>query len=129
MRNLRSNILRNLAVIAVLATGLTAVMPSQALAYRHHACCWGWGLGAGLAAGALWWPGYGYYYPYGPYAYYPPASTTVIQQVPVAAAPQQAQSYYYCSNPKGYYPYVQTCQTQWQPVSTVPSAAPQSLTK
>jgi hypothetical protein len=88
---------------------------------------WGWGLGlglgVGLAAEGLWgWPGY-YGYPYGayPYAYYPVApTTTVIEQVPVAAP--AAAAYYYCDSPKGYYPYVASCQTPWRPVPAAPPA-------
>jgi hypothetical protein len=84
-----------------------------------------YGLGLGLAAGALLtYPYYsGYYSGYSP-SYVDSGTVTVYEdsqpQVQVAPAAPTVPVWYYCHSPKGYYPYVQACPSGWQKVAATP---------
>jgi hypothetical protein len=84
----------------------------------------------GFNAGLPWWP-------YHPYALYPPqtlvierpapAPTVYIQQAPmppVAAEPVQTKEggyWYYCAAQRNYYPYIKRCPGGWEKLSPEPA--------
>ena len=124
--------MKKIACIVFLAMAMLCIGPLMAQAHGPrghwggHGHRWGgypfhWNLG-------FYWGFPGWYYPGGPYGYYPaPPVYVQPQQPPVYVQPQQPQEqayWYYCQDPQGYYPYVRSCPGGWMKVVPTPTPTP-----
>jgi hypothetical protein len=113
--------MKKIACVVFLAMAMLCVSPLLAQAHGPHGY-WGghgWGGYPGHWSFGFYWGFPGWYYPWGPYGYYPAP--------PVYAQPQQPQEqayWYYCQDPQGYYPYVQSCPGGWMKVVPTPTPNP-----
>ena len=108
-------------IAAIAALGIVASDAALARGFARH----GGHVRFGLFVGApLYWGGY--WGPYHPYYYYPPATVTApvspptyVEQAPATPAPEPGY-WYYCAESRAYYPYVNQCPGGWQQVSPQP---------